>query len=285
MNHDEEHELRRLLSPCSSHHLYEDNDDPIGFAQSPQLILERRVLTGLRDVRSSILACPRLSWLVDNPAETDMPADRPAQLINDFLESLDRCIWFQETHPPGDFIALDDKPFPPERKEFHRRAREVQKNVRSKGEVLASLLEGQEQDSTNLLKLLEFTGSDDRLAGSEVLLDVTAQLKRLLIQLREKGVSPVEVQEERCAVELFGEEEPPVVFGKKKSILTGRRYEIVKALVDVWPARLTSGQLKDRTEYSQPGKPLRALSDKDSDWKRAILRPPGKGDGYGLAAR
>ena len=86
------------------------------------------------------------------------------------------------------------------------------------------------------------------------------------------------------AVILKDPNDPPVVLGKTKSLLTGAQYATVKAALDasLEGKRLSMTELDKRSGYADSRKYLAELAKLDSDWKAVIIMARKRGRGYGF---
>jgi len=81
-------------------------------------------------------------------------------------------------------------------------------------------------------------------------------------------------------VQLFGQQEQPIVSGKEKERLTNAQYDVVLALLQAGERGLTKDELDHESKHGDARGVLKRLTDKDSDWRAVIPFPGMTGGGY-----
>jgi hypothetical protein len=71
-------------------------------------------------------------------------------------------------------------------------------------------------------------------------------------------------------VTLFQPDEAPLVYGRKKSLLTLPQYKVIKALIEAGTDGLTERQLFDKSGHTDVRGIMKRVAEKDRDWKKVI---------------
>ncbi len=87
-----------------------------------------------------------------------------------------------------------------------------------------------------------------------------------------KPPEPKPVAESAC-VKLYGRDDPPIVNGEKKPLLSKARYDLVLALITAGDSGLTKDQLIKGSKHGDPVKTMKRLAKSDPDWAAVLVFP------------
>jgi hypothetical protein len=96
--------------------------------------------------------------------------------------------------------------------------------------------------------------------------------------------SPVNLDpgNQTCSVTIHNPDKFEVIVNNKVKTLKSARFDVIKALVDEFPDKLTKDQLIEKSKHSDAVNMLKAIAELDRDWKSVILLPGSPGKGYRL---
>ena len=83
-------------------------------------------------------------------------------------------------------------------------------------------------------------------------------------------------------VQLFAEGVPPLIDGQPVEIPSPSAYEVILALLESYPARLSKDDLVSKSGRPDPLKALHRLADNSEAWRQVIGFAGVKGHGYGI---
>jgi hypothetical protein len=86
----------------------------------------------------------------------------------------------------------------------------------------------------------------------------------------------------KSRVVLRGQHEPPLIDDQQTEVLTRAQYDVVRALLDAFPDRLTKDQLDKQSKRGDARKIMKRLADSDLRWQAVLLFGGRTGGGYGI---